>query len=613
MNLQPVGSRVRFAAGSFDVTPLRNASPLWLRRLAFVGPILACTAGATWLASKATTGLEGPLRPVLLIVAALNLFYMALTGWPAVLGFILHLCRRTVRVAAAPSGESSTALLMPVYNEDPEQVFAAMEAMGRQIAEAGLKRVDLFVLSDTQDGAIAAAEGVAFEQLRARMPAGVTLRYRRRVGNAGRKVGNVLDFCRSWGHAYDYMLVLDADSLMGPAAIGTLIGLMDANPQTGIIQTVPYAVGRETIFARMLQFSARLYTPLLVEGLAFWQQGDANYWGHNAIIRIAPFEEHCTLPVLPGREPFGGEILCHDVVEAGLMRGAGWDVWVLPEPMESFEALPANMVDFASRERRWCQGNLQHIGVLPDRRLRPVGRFHLAYGVLTYLSGPVAVLFFMLATLDAALGGQIASRLMLGQNAASLGLIGLTAAMLYSCKLTTLAAVLASARHSRQFGGRMRLLASAALEQVGALVITGVLIVAYTRYVWELVRGVTVGWDAQPRDDRGLSWREAGTRLWLPTVAGLVWLCVLACIDARLMLWASPLLFGLLAAAPASVLSSRAPLGRMARRIGLFLTPEETAPAPVLRAFQRLTSASAVPERMRAAGLPLVSKMADGT
>ncbi len=589
MNITQLGASARFdAACSFEATRLSDARPLWLRRAAFVLPVVLCAALGTWLAFVATSGAGGVLRPVLLGLVALNLLYMALTGWPTVLGFLLHACRRKLRVAAAPTGQSSTALLMPVCNEDPQTVFAAVEAMGRAVAEAGLKRVELFVLSDTRDEAIAEAEVAAFERLRARLPTGPGIYYRRRVANTGRKVGNILDFCRTWGNGYDYMLVLDADSLMGAGAIGALIGLMDENPQAGIIQTVPYAVGRETPFARFLQFSARLYTPLLVEGLSFWQQGDGNYWGHNAIVRIAPFLEHCTLPVLPGREPFGGEILCHDVVEAGLMRAAGWDVWLLPEAMESFEAVPANLVDFAGRERRWCQGNLQHSRVLPDPRLRPVGRFHLGYGILHYISGPVAALFLALATADALAGGQFAERLLLADGPAQWGLAALGATLLYACKLTSLLPVLLSRHHSLLFGGRVRLLLSAGLEQIGALVITSVLITLYTRYIVDLVRGASVRWDPQPRDDRGLSWAEAWTRLRLPTLVGAAWLALLSFADPGLMLWSAPLLFGLLASVPAAYLSSRLGLGRQARRFGLFLVPEEVAPPPVLRAYQRL-------------------------
>ena len=177
--------------------------------------------------------------------------------------------------------------------------------MARGVAEAGLLHVDLHVLSDTQDPAIASAEQAAYAAALARAPQGVGLSYRRRPSNAGRKVGNLAEFCDRRGAEYDYMIVLDADSLMSAGALGRLIGLMDANPRTGIIQTVPYPVGRETLFARLQQFAARLYTPLLVEGLTWWQQADGNYWGHNAIIRIAPFRAHCAMPVLPGREPWG--------------------------------------------------------------------------------------------------------------------------------------------------------------------------------------------------------------------------------------------------------------------------------------------------------------------
>jgi membrane glycosyltransferase len=585
---------------SVSVCRLEDASPLWLRRASFAGPIAAFTLATTWLAAVATSG-GGALRPLLLALLAFNLLYIGLTGWPTVLGFILHLCRRKLTVSAAPSGSSRTALLMPVYNENPRAVFAALEAMARALAEAGLTRIDLFVLSDTQDRAIAAEEESEFARLRAHLPDGQSLRYRRRVANTSRKTGNIADFCATWGDQYDYMLVLDADSLMGPPAIATLIGLMDANPRTGIIQTIPYAIGRETPFARLMQFSARLYTPLLVEGLTFWQQGDGNYWGHNAIIRTAPFRAHCHLPVLPGREPWGGEILCHDVVEAGLMRGAGWDVWVLPETLESFEALPANMVDFASRERRWCQGNLQHKGVLADSRLRPVGRFHLAYGIFHYLAGPIAFAFLALATLDAALGGRFADELLLGDGRAQWALVGLTGFMLYACKIGSLAVVLCSRARSRRFGGRLRILASAALEQLFALVITSVLITFYTRFVADLLRGASVRWDPQPRDDRGLSWAEAWTRLRLPTLVGAAWLAILSFLDVGLLLWCAPLLFGLLLAVPVSVWSSRARLGRLARAAGLFLTPEEIAPAPVVRAYQRLSPSPEPASSTRAA------------
>ncbi len=592
---------------------LPHPTRLALRRAAFWVPVASATVLGTGLGVVATAGVASPMRLPLLVLLAFNLFYMALTGTPAVIGFVLHLLGRKLRVAAQPSGLSRTAILMPVHREDPRAVFAAIEVMARAIGEAGLRRTDLFVLSDTQDAAIAAEEQAAFEAMRARASApgleGPGLHYRRRPNNAGRKVGNLAEFCERWGDAYDYMVVLDADSLMGASAFSTLIGLMDANPETGIIQTVPYAVGRGTPFARLQQFAARLYTPLLVEGLTFWQQGDGNYWGHNAIIRIAPFRQHCTLPVLPGREPWGGEILCHDVVEAGLMRGAGWGVWVLPEVLESYEAVPANMVDFTARERRWCQGNLQHSRVLPLRGFRPVGRFHLAYGIAHYLAAPAALLFVLLASLDAVTGGGVAGALLAGgpatptawmglsAGAASTGLVVLGAVLLYAGKLTSLGVALADGAESRRYGGRLALLGSAVLEQLASCVISALLIVSYTQFVVDLVRGRTVRWDTQARDDRGVGWAEAWRRMRVPAVIGAVWLGAMPAMPAELWAWTLPLLLGLLAAWPMTVLGSRTALGTKARRLGLLLTPEEAAPTLIVRAFQRAVLLPASPVR----------------
>ena len=612
MKMQPLRDSLLMdqAAASLCRVSTLHAAPGWLRRAAFLVPVLGSTALATALAVSVTAGVADPLRWPLLALLAVNVLYAALTGLPAVLGFLARLFGRTLQVVATPSGQSRTAMVMPIHQEDPRAVFAAMEVMAQAMAASGLPRIDLFVLSDTQDADIAAEEMRAFAALRARVPA---LHYRRRANNAGRKVGNLLDFCAARGADYDYMVVLDADSLMGAGTVATLIGLMDANPRVGMVQTVPYPVGRETLFARVQQFAARLYTSMLVEGLTFWQGGDGNYWGHNAIVRIAPFVAHCGLPVLPGREPFGGEILCHDVVEAGLMRGAGWHVWVLPQVVESFEALPANLIDFASRERRWCQGNLQHARLLNHRGLRPVGRFHLGYGVLHYVAGPLAVLFLALATLDAAAGGGFVSAL-LGAGAAQGALAVLTLGLLYAGKLLTLGAVLFNDREARGYGGRARLLASAALEQVAALGISATLIHFYTRYVFDLLLGQTVRWDAQPRDNRGLGWAEGWMRLRGTLLAGLGWLVLLLHTNAAMLAWCAPLVFGLLAALPLAIWSSRTALGGLARRWGLFLIPEELSPPPILRAYGRAMAGPLVPERSHAVltGLQLAPSSADG-
>ncbi len=561
------------------------------RRLAFAGPALAMPLAGAWLAERLTASSGDPMRWPLLALLFVNLLYLTLTGWPGVLGALARVFGHRQTHAAQPNGTSRTAILFPVYNEDPHAVLAAVAVMARDIADAGLPNVAIFVLSDTQDAVLAAAELAAYRQMTP--TAGVPTHYRRREANARRKVGNIAEFCAEWGGQYDYMLVLDADSLMSAASVGTLIGLMDANPRTGLVQTVPYATGRETLFARIQQFSARLYTPLLVEGLAFWQQGDANYWGHNAIIRIAPFVEHCDLPVLPGSEPFGGEILCHDVVEAALMRRGGWDVWMAPTLGESYEALPANMVDFAQRERRWCQGNLQHLGVLPMAELKLTGRYHLGLGVLNYMSGPLLLAMVAAVLGDGLAGGTAVRTLFGGTGWPAAALAVLTLFLLYGAKLCSLAVVLCDDDAVKSFGGRPRLLASAALEQAAAMITAPVLLSFYTRFIVMMLLGRSVKWDAQPRDDRGVSWAEAMRRMRYPAVLGAAWLAGAVAVGGATLAWSATLLPGMLLAAPFAVWTSRRELGLAAKRLGLFLTADEVAPSAILRSVQRVLAGSA--------------------
>ena len=568
--------------------PLAGRGPMWARRMAFAAPVAIIAGLGTALAIHITAGVDDVLRWPLLVLVAVNLFYVALVGWPGILGFIVRVTGHGLRRQGTPSGLSRTALLMPIHKEDPHAVFAAIEVMARAVAEAGLVHTDVFVLSDTQDPAIAAAEAAAYTALQTRLsPQGPAVMYRRRTSNAGRKVGNLAEFCANHGARYDYMMVLDADSLMGAGTIASMIGMMDQNPRAGMIQSVPYPVARDTLFARVQQFSARLYTPLLVEGLTFWQQGDGNYWGHNAIVRIAPFMQHCAMPVLPGPEPWGGEILCHDVVEAGLMRGAGWDVWVLPEVMESYEALPANMVDYASRERRWCQGNLQHIGLLRHKGLRPVGRFHLGYGVLHYVAAPLVLALLALAVIDAAAGGAFVPALLTAGGAAHIALAALLLGSLYGGKVLSLGHALADDDRARSYGGRPQLLASAAGEQLAALVFSTVLIVLYAGYVLDLIRGRTVRWESQARDNRGLSWAEGWLRFRGTTAVGVLLAIAMGWSSPVLLAWCMPILAGLVLSVPAIVLSSRLDAGRAARAAGLFVTPEEHAQPAILRALAR--------------------------
>ncbi len=219
---------------------------------------------------------------------------------------------------------------MPVYNEATARTFAAIEAMRAEIDATGLgDAFDYFVLSDSTQGDAWIAEERAFLDLRARWGADARLYYRHRAKNHHRKAGNIGDFVSRWGAAYDHMLVLDADSLMTGVCVVHLAAAMEADPDSGIIQSLPLIINRNTLFARVQQFAARIYGPVIATGLSVWSGRDGNYWGHNAIIRTRAFAASCGLPDLAGKPPFGGHVLSHDFVEAALIRRAGWSVTML--------------------------------------------------------------------------------------------------------------------------------------------------------------------------------------------------------------------------------------------------------------------------------------------
>ncbi|HKJ88506.1 MAG TPA: glucans biosynthesis glucosyltransferase MdoH, partial [Gammaproteobacteria bacterium] len=298
--------------------------------------------------------------------------------------------------------ETRIALAMPIFEEDPRQVLEGLRATYESLEATGqIHRFDLYILSDSKDPETWIAEELAWNALCEAVDGYGRIFYHRRRNNWGRKSGNIGEFCQNWGLNYDYMVVLDADSVMSGDTLVSLAALMDANPGTALVQAPPAPVHQDTLFARIQQFASAAYGPLFAHGLAFWQLGDGNYWGHNAIIRVAPFLEHCGLPELPGKPPLGGEILSHDFVEAALLRRAGWAVWMAPWLGGSYEETPPTLVDHLKRDRRWCQGNLQHARLLLAKGFRLPNRIHLGMGVLTYVSSPLWLIFLVLSGLEA--------------------------------------------------------------------------------------------------------------------------------------------------------------------------------------------------------------------
>ncbi|HEX3928165.1 MAG TPA: glycosyltransferase, partial [Gemmatimonadales bacterium] len=269
----------------FSLERYLRRQALWRRSLFFGLTLLsALTGGMLMLDIVRAAGLSTLQISGLVMFTAL-FTWISGAFWTAVAGFIMRLRGRDPAALASTDSQhrrlaSRTAIVTPIYNEDTARVFAGIEAIWRSLMQQRDQACfDFFVLSDTRSAEIARAEEIAWRALVARLGAGGRLFYRRRKDNVDRKAGNVAEFVRNWGGAYDYMIVLDADSIMSGQALVRLAQVMDAHPRVGIVQTLPLLVGRDTFFARLLQFNTRLNGPMFAAGLAFWQLGEGNYWG----------------------------------------------------------------------------------------------------------------------------------------------------------------------------------------------------------------------------------------------------------------------------------------------------------------------------------------------
>ncbi len=494
---------------------------------------------------------------------------------------------------------ASTAIVMPVFNEDTSRILEGLRVIYRSLEATGqIEAFDFFILSDTTSPNRWIEEESAWVALTRQLGAQGRIFYRKRRVNVNKKAGNLADFCRRWGKRYRYMVVLDADSIMTGDAIAKLVRLMEKNPGAGIIQTVPRLVNGETIFARLQQFASRLYGPVFAAGLNFWQQGEANYWGHNAIIRVAPFMEHCSLPELPGVEPFGGRILSHDYVEAALMRRAGWSVWLAVDVEGSYEECPGNLIDFAKRDRRWLQGNLQHAWLVTARGLHAANRLHLALGILAYLASPLWLAFLLVSSLIAwryaATGltplpvDSFARYLKLDFNSQALLLFAVTMALLFLPKVLALFDLRRRPGEAARFGGWPRVIGSVVGETMIFTLLAPVLMLFHSKFIVLTLAGRGVAWVAQRRGSDGdPEWREAILTHAGHTLLGASWCALALWINPAFALWMSPILLGMMTSVPNSLITGQLAPGLWVRRIGLLVTPEESAPPPELARLLR--------------------------
>jgi membrane glycosyltransferase len=564
------------------------------RRFGLTGLVIVQAVAATYAMSDILPYKGAQFLEVIVLAVFAVLFAWISAGfWTALAGFVLlmrgHDRFAVTRHPVSPlADDARTALVMPICNEDVTRVFAGLQATCESLVRTGQSRhFEVFILSDSGDPDARVAEADAWLELRRTLGDSLRVHYRWRQHHIKRKSGNVADFCRRWGRDYKYMVVLDADSVMTGACLVRLAQLMESDGTAGIIQTAPRAFGRQALFARIQQFATTAYGPLFTAGLHFWQLGEAHYWGHNAIIRVEPFMQHCALGRLPGDGVFSGEILSHDFVEAALMRRAGWGVWIAYDLPGSYEEVPPNLIDELARDRRWCLGNLMNLRLLRLEGVHPAHRAVFMIGFMAYMSAP---LWFLSLALGTALLAQHV--LMVPEYFTrphqlfpiwpqwhperALALFSSTALVLFLPKV--LSAIVIVSRGAGAFGRGLGATASVVIETLFSALFAPVRMIFHTEFVIAGIAGVTIRWKSPPRAESETSWSQALRRHGAHTVLGLLWILLVWRLDQRVLPWILPVAGALLVSIPLSVLSSRVRLGVAMRDAGLFVTPEEIHP-----------------------------------
>jgi membrane glycosyltransferase len=535
-------------------------------------------------------------RTVLLVLFIILFLLTAIGCMHGVYGFFIRTFGTNRRLTALkPFKEqkidgTSTAIIFPIYNENSVRVLEGLRATYESLARTGqLDRFDFFILSDSTNPDRWVEEEARWSELVRDLDALGKIYYRRRLFNDARKSGNVRDFLNTWGKRYRYFICCDADSVMRGETLVDLVKLMEVHPTVGLIQTVPALVNAESLFGRIQQFANRLYAPVFIAGLNYWALDFGNYWGHNAIIRTEPFMQFCDLPSLPGRKPFGGQILSHDFVEAALMLRENWEVWLAYDLEGSYEEAPQALIENAQRERRWCQGNLQHGLVLFAKGLRGVSRMHLILGIFGYIASPLWLAF--LITFDWIYFAQKMTGLSditvdsfnpylknWSGTAHAFLIFMICMVVIMLPKFLSLIDLANDWPRRKLFGGLLNATAGVICETIFSTLHAPLLMLWHTRFVVTNIAGVSVGWTTQKRSADGTDWLYAAQRHWGHTLIGLVWGWFTWELDPGLFWWFTPLLAGMTFSIPLSVLTSRRSLGLRAKSVGLFLTPEETKP-----------------------------------
>ena len=477
--------------------------------------------------------------------------------------------------------QSRTAMLLTIRNEEPSRAFARLRAIKASVdATREGSAFEWFVLSDTSDSGVAELEEKSFAAWREEAKTGAKfLHYRRRINNIGYKAGNIRDFCESFGARFEFMIPLDADSLMDGETILRLVRIGETYPRIGILQSLVVGAPSASAFARIFQVGMRAGMRTYTMGATWWAADCGPFWAHNALVRVAPFAAHCVLPKLEGDR----HILSHDQIEAVLMRRAGFEVRVLPVECGSYEDNPPNLLEFIRRDLRWCQGNLQYSKLLTMPRLFPMSRFQLFWAISMFAGLPAWTLIIALVALMPIFGEDLSVF-----PATSTALLYILFLVFYLApKIAGFLDIAMTPNGTTRYGGTKRFAVGALVEILFSFLIGAVTTLNTSLFMIGLPFGRTVGWNGQTRDAKALSWSMAARGLWPQLVFGMIVFALGAAFAPNLLLWSLPLTLGYLLAIPLAKASASPRLGVWLARAGICETPEGVAEPAIFKTLRR--------------------------